>query len=98
MQAEAKNLVSEERTLVSGMIESWDSSAAFPLAQIRSSLGQAGCLATESEVHSQCFRHGDLVGASKFLCECMDVDFWHRQAIMHMETVTDEPFSDAVIL
>ena len=52
MQAEAKNLVSEERTLVSGMIESWDSSAAFPLAQIRSSLGQAGSLATESKVQS----------------------------------------------
>ncbi len=51
MQAEAKNLVSNERTLASGMIESWDSSAAFPLAQIRSSLGQAGCLATESKVH-----------------------------------------------
>lgn len=50
MQAEAKNPVSSDRTLVSGMIESWDASAAFPLAQIRSSLGQAGCLATESKV------------------------------------------------
>ncbi|BDA45360.1 DIS3-like exonuclease 2 [Coccomyxa sp. Obi] len=67
LKAEAKNLVSSERTLVSGMIESWDCSAAFPLAQIRSSLGQAGYLATESK------------------------------AMMHMEAVTDEPFSDAVM-
>lgn len=54
LQAEAKNPVSSDQTLVSGMIESWDASAAFPLAQIRSSLGQAGCLATESKVSISC--------------------------------------------
>ena len=49
-QAEAKNLVSSERTLVSGVLTGWDASAAFPLAEIRASLGQAGDLATETKV------------------------------------------------
>ena len=39
-----------KRTLVSGHIVSWEASAAFPLAQIRASLGQAGELATETQV------------------------------------------------
>lgn len=49
-QAEAKNQVSSERTLVSGVLTGWDASAAFPLAEIRASLGQAGDLATETKV------------------------------------------------
>ena len=42
---------SGKRTLVSGYVVSWEASAAFPLAQIRASLGQAGELATETQVH-----------------------------------------------
>ena len=48
-QAEYKQ-DSGKRTLVSGHIVSWEASAAFPLAQIRASLGQAGELATETQV------------------------------------------------
>ena len=50
MQAEYKNATSRKRTLVSGHLVSWEASAAFPLAQIRASLGQAGELATEIQV------------------------------------------------
>lgn len=49
-QAEAKNLAKEQRTLVSGVIEEWEATAAFPLATVRSSLGQTGCLKTEAKV------------------------------------------------
>ena len=38
------------KTLVSGHIISWETSAAFPLAQLCASLGQAGELATEMQV------------------------------------------------
>ena len=38
------------KTLVSGHIVGWETSAAFPLAQLRASLGQAGELATEMQV------------------------------------------------
>ena len=43
-------MTSGKRTLVSGYLVSWEASAAFPLAQIRASLGQAGELATETQV------------------------------------------------
>lgn len=39
-----------KRTLVSGHIVGWEASAAFPLAQVRASLGQAGELGTETQV------------------------------------------------
>ena len=50
LQAEYKQMTSGKRTLVSGYLVSWEASAAFPLAQIRASLGQAGDLATETQV------------------------------------------------
>ena len=50
IQAEYKNKTGGKRTLVSGHLVSWEASAAFPLAQIRASLGQAGELATEIQV------------------------------------------------
>ena len=50
LQAEYKTKDSGKRTLVSGHLVSWEASAAFPLAQIRASLGQAGELATETQV------------------------------------------------
>ena len=50
LQAEYKQTTSGKRTLVSGHLVSWEASAAFPLAQIRASLGQAGELATETQV------------------------------------------------
>jgi hypothetical protein len=49
-QAEAKDCETSQRTLVSGLIEDWDASAPFPLASVRSSLGQTGCLAAETKV------------------------------------------------
>ncbi len=53
-QAEAHNQVSSARTLVSGALEAWGPYDAFPLAAIRSSLGQAGELATETKVRWGC--------------------------------------------
>lgn len=50
VQAESKQMTSGKRTLVSGHLVSWEASAAFPLAQIRARLGQAGELATETQV------------------------------------------------
>ena len=44
-------MTSGKRTLVSGYLVGWEASAAFPLARIRASLGQAGELATETQVH-----------------------------------------------
>ena len=48
-QAECKKDTGSQ-TLVSGHIVGWETSAAFPLAQLRASLGQAGELATEMQV------------------------------------------------
>ena len=49
LQAECKKDTGS-KTLVSGHIVGWEASAAFPLAQLHASLGQAGELATEMQV------------------------------------------------
>ncbi len=66
-QAEAKDLANERRTLVSGLVEGWDASVAFPLASVRSSLGQTGCLRAEQ---SQTVRAPGKGGRAALHCKC----------------------------
>ena len=63
------------RTLVSGHIVGWEASAAFPLAQLRASLGQAGGLATEMQVRV-CMMH-----QSRGICDALPA---HAPYCMHL--------------
>ena len=72
-QAEVRNQLTSERTLVSGVLEGWDACGAFPLASVRASLGQAGELATETKVQfGVCVFSTVVCGA--VVCTCCGYD------------------------
>ena len=50
MQAESGRDDVAARTLVSGLLTGWDAESPFPRAEIRTSLGQAGEIESETKV------------------------------------------------